>query len=159
MIFLHPEDSAVNESSSINFTCSAYGVPAPVILWTKLDDDGDMFPVSITSELEGYTNGSVVVTSTLAIHNAATVHAGTYMCTAENDVIGNGTSTVDSANFTLIVQSKHTMHILIEFSRYSNLLHNIMVHATERVYACNNGSFLYCSCPDGGSSVWKYSWN
>ncbi len=96
-IFEYPVDTVVNISESVNFTCSARGIPLPSISWYRNGSLLDSANVSISQT----TNGTDSVRSELFLGSLVLSDAGTYSCNASHDISGN-----DSRQFTFTVQSK-----------------------------------------------------
>ncbi|XP_055938214.1 cell adhesion molecule DSCAM-like [Argiope bruennichi] len=77
-----PQDIKTSEDKSVMFECSAEGHPKPVISWMK-DDTSIQEPKTIGLNEDSMTlfpNGSLLISP------VKSRHAGTYTCTASNNV-------------------------------------------------------------------------
>ena len=96
----------VNETETVTFSCSASGVPAPTITWSRNGEElnGSRVTVDDPSSMSftriDDAEDILLVTRTLQLANTEDVDSGTYMCSATNSA-GN-----DGEQFELIVQSK-----------------------------------------------------
>ena len=103
----------VNESQTVNMTCSVFGLPMPSVNWSRFDSNDlnavaintSRFAVYVTSSIaEG---GGVTVNSTLEVTNVDGADTGNYTCTCENNAHGaNLPADVDSETFSVLVQSE-----------------------------------------------------
>ena len=98
----------VNETFPVTFTCTATGIPAPNITWSRNSDliladtdSGGRF--ELTNRTINMTQGVVsVVTRMLTISNTMDTDNGTYTCEANNTAVGGK----DQEDFELYVQGR-----------------------------------------------------
>ena len=102
-IEIHPIDHVeISAGSTAVLTCIGYGVPLPILYWsrgaTKLTNNSHLIiGEDITMEDD---SGVAVVKSSMEICSSRLIDAGIYSCTAANN-IGN-----DSFTFTLTVKTE-----------------------------------------------------
>ena len=78
MITVPPEDAVVLLNGEVTFTCTAIGVPAPIITWSNEDNN----------VIDATTNESMdtTTTSTLTLTNLTSSYFNqSYTCTASNE--------------------------------------------------------------------------
>ena len=103
----------VNESQTVNMTCSVFGLPKPSVNWSRFDFtdlntvaiNSSQFAVYVTSHV--VDGGGVMVNSTLEVTDVDGGDTGNYTCTCENNAHGiNLPADVDSETFHVLVQSE-----------------------------------------------------
>ena len=95
-----PVDTSVNRESSVNLTCTATGVPTPMIIWYKQLNNGTLQLISGTGAYSiSAVTSDVNRTSQLTIPNAAVLDTGNYLCRAFNLAMN---TTSDAAYLTVI---------------------------------------------------------
>ena len=103
-------DSCVsaNETADISLSCTARGVPAPTITWSRdgVNLSGTENRITISFPMESTVNstGFIAVTSTLTVTNSMRPDANNYTCVASNTV--QGATQQDQRTFTLTVNCK-----------------------------------------------------
>ena len=99
---------SVNETADISLSCTARGVPAPTITWSRdgVNLSGTENRITISSPMESTDNttGFIDVTSTLTVTNSMRSDANNYTCVASNTV--QGATRQDQRTFTLTVNGK-----------------------------------------------------
>ena len=99
---------SVNETADISLSCTARGVPAPTITWSRdvVNLSGTENRITISSPMESTDNstGFIDVTSTLTVTNSMRSDANNYTCVAFNTV--QGSTQQDQGTFTLTVNCK-----------------------------------------------------
>ncbi|GIY72323.1 hemicentin-1 [Caerostris darwini] len=93
---IHPDPHSgkviVRKGNPASFSCKASGVPKPVVTWSY--EHGDSQSSQLPSGVRQVNGGTELQISSVDVH-----HAGTYRCSAENDV-GEPAST--AFNFTVL---------------------------------------------------------
>ncbi len=103
----------VNEENLILINCSASGIPAPVISWFKVGQNGSAAINKSSSQVNNEyqlpedRGTASLVTSQLTFPSAQDMDSGRYQCQSENSV-GNATR-----QFELLVQSKDNRKFII----------------------------------------------
>ena len=153
---MYPEDVSVEVHSTVSLACTAFGAPAPSVVWNSSG-----LP-SISTNASGYTveNRSVVrvgalslVQSVLHVCGFSLATAGSYTCSAENYA---GTTSVTT---TL---SLNGIHIIVEFTdlackfKNPNLSPCYYLHVNKSMFClclapsphcCNTCQFIAQSAP------------
>ena len=99
-----------NAGQIVSLTCSADGVPTPLIYWMKggqiiLPNEGDKYSVTDSIATPGQrTYIPETRTSTLSITSLSSFDAGNFVCVADNN---NGKNDLQSQSFQLQIQGKH----------------------------------------------------
>ena len=101
-------DAVVNETDTVQFSCTANGLPEPSFVWSTLHDidinDRSDVKIANTTSSE---SGSVSVRSVLTFDTIKETDATRYTCTASNRPGGDGGHLVSvSASFNVTVQSE-----------------------------------------------------
>lgn len=101
--------NVVNQTQTVNMTCVFFGLPPPLVNWTRYDNvdlvGSAKFNI-FSSEIQ-QVDGGVLVYSTLQIVDVNEGDTGTYMCTAFNQAHGPMANiNVTNHNFSVVVQSK-----------------------------------------------------
>ena len=95
-----PVDTSVNRESSVNLTCTATGVPTPMIIWYKQLNNGTLQLISGTGAYSiSAVTSNVSRTSRLTIPNAAVSDTGNYLCHAFN----LGMNTTSNAAYLTVI--------------------------------------------------------
>ena len=99
---------SVNETVDISFSCTARGVPAPTINWSRdgviLSGNENRITISSPMESTDTSTGFIDVTSTLTVTNSMRSDVNNYTCVASNTV--QGATQQDQRTFTLTVNCK-----------------------------------------------------
>ena len=99
---------SVNETADISLSCTARGVPAPTITWSRDEVilSGTENKITISSPMESTddSTGFIDVTSTLTVTNSMRSDANNYTCVAFNIV--QGAMMQDQRTFALTVNGK-----------------------------------------------------
>ena len=109
-----PVDLTVNQSSSAEFSCTAFGNPIPQVVWSRDDND------NITDNEEDTINVTTVdnndqymITSFLMISFTNRSHdEGVYNCTAINNVTNN-IAAVNVQGAELVVQGNFRFDLML----------------------------------------------
>ena len=100
-----PNVTIVNETNTTSFTCTAFGIPTPLVEWLKLDDDSDNATLLSSSNqinITVITNGNNV-TSVLHFISPVKTDEAMYMCRGTNNVT-NVIESPENINITFFVQ-------------------------------------------------------
>ena len=107
-ILEHLQNDDVQNGTSYNLTCSAYGDPALTYLWTK--DGNQNIPNA------NQVNGN----KTLQINQVTIDNEGTYTCMVSN-IEGNAST---AANVTVFGKPMQCVHFTIDKNSSENVLQN-----------------------------------
>ena len=102
-----PNVTIVNETNTTSFTCTAFGIPTPIVEWLKLDDGSNNTTLLFTSNqtnITEVTNGNNV-TSVLLFTSPVKTDEAMYMCRGTNNVT-NVIESPESVNITFFVQGE-----------------------------------------------------
>ena len=99
----------VNETETVTFECTATGIPAPNITWSRDGVELSDNRVTVSNSTPTSYNRSAgevvqIVTRTLSLASTVDGDSGNYTCNATNNA---GT---DSETFELVVQSEFIAH-------------------------------------------------
>ena len=103
-------DSSVSviETADISLSCTARGVPAPTITWSRdgvnLSGTENRITISFPMESTNDSTGFINVTSTLTVTDSMRSDANNYTCVASNTV--QNSTQQDERTFTLTVNCK-----------------------------------------------------
>ena len=98
--------TAVNVTDSAELTCSAVGVPVPVIVWLRVFPNGSAYVISeVSAEITTEVSENELI-SLLELANTTTEDSGVYVCSSSNNVSINGTLSEDTSATTLVVQGE-----------------------------------------------------
>ena len=100
----YSSDKVVDVADEVMFSCTASGVPLPVISWYK---DGSLMDANI-SNITTSVVSSGTLTATLYLSNLRLVDAGVYSCNATDSVGGK-----DTRQFSLTLQSSSFHYLLL----------------------------------------------
>lgn len=105
-----PVSITANQTSTIQFDCTAFGNPIPLIVWNRAGDDDlsdDADTVIITTVIN---SDMYIVTSSLVINSTERFRdQGQYSCTASNGVT-NTIGAVSAQTAGLVVQGEIVIH-------------------------------------------------
>lgn len=105
-----PKSFILNQSQPVNFTCTSYGIPLPVLSWYD-NRNTSQIPLVESSSLYTVVNtymntsGFSLVESILVFPNSLRTDMSTYTCQAVNGIT-NLLDTPETGNAILYVQSK-----------------------------------------------------
>ena len=87
LVSVGPNVTVVNETNTTSFTCTAFGIPTPVVEWLKLSDNGPstLLSSSALTNITEVTNGNNV-TSVLLFTSPVRTDEAMYMCRGTNNV-------------------------------------------------------------------------
>ena len=121
-----PTMVTINETETVNISCTSTGLPTPGIQWTVGGVATRFEQVNTAVEAVGSTPGSV--TSVLQIVSALPNDIGIYTCTGSNSVDG---VQVGNSSDSIVV-----MVNVVNPSKYSNHVAVTYVHIIMCVYTC-----------------------
>ena len=99
-----PNLTVVNETNTTSFTCTAFGIPTPIVEWLKLSNDAMLLFTSNRINITEVTNGSNV-TSVLLFTSPVKTDEARYMCRGTNNVT-NVIESPENVNITFFVQGE-----------------------------------------------------
>ena len=114
-VSVQPVSLTVNQSDMASFTCEAFGIPLPLILWYFNDSSdplsSDQFEIQNSTRVN--SSGLAISMSTLNITSTLrSSHEGNYTCQAINNV-NNLIGTPESAMTSLTVQGSIMCYIQV----------------------------------------------
>ena len=119
----------VNETDSVNISCTSTGLPTPGIQWTVGGVAARFEQVDTAVQAVGSIPGSV--TSVLQIVSAVPNDIGTYTCTGSNSVdgvlVGNSSDSI-VVMVNVVNPSKYSSHVAVTY------VHNICVYMYVYMY-------------------------
>ena len=111
-----PKMVTINETESVNISCTSTGLPTPGIQWTVGGVATRFEQVDTVTEVVGSTPGSV--TSVLQIVSAVPRDIGTYTCTGSNFVdgvqVGNSSDSI-VVMVNVANPSKYSSHVAVMY--------------------------------------------
>lgn len=112
LFIVHPQSVTNYTAGQVSFTCSAYGLPVPTLVWLKNGELVSSSSDNITiTETESSSNTTGYAVSVLSIINLVLDDNGAYYCTANNTGALGNIFTVSSLQATLTVQCKYNYFI------------------------------------------------
>ena len=113
LVSVGPNVTVVNETNTTSFTCTAFGIPTPVVEWFKLSDNGPSTLLSSSSliNITEVINGNNV-TSVLLFTSPVRTDEAMYMCRGTNNVT-NVINSPENGNITFYVQGMATYSLVI----------------------------------------------
>ena len=93
----------MNQTDNLTFTCVAFGIPTPDIMWSRASDPSNFFmnetdSIAITKVVSGYN-----ITSTFTIYDAKRTDMDMYICTGNNNIT-NVINSTEATSVSLFVQ-------------------------------------------------------
>lgn len=105
-----PKHTTTSEGQTIRMTCAAYGKPTPSIKWTRLSDDVTAKLADSTSGYKQYdqtttVDGTEFIISVLEICGVTVSDSDEYICTADNNIPGEGIASSEERFFLSVTGS------------------------------------------------------
>jgi len=122
-----PVDVTVNQSFSVQFSCTAFGNPIPQIVWNRDDDDdlsdNEEDTISVTTVVN---NNQYMITSVLMINSTnRSRDEGIYNCTAMNNV-NNNINAINIQGAELVAQGNFRFNLMLTCSHTSMLFFHLV---------------------------------
>jgi hypothetical protein len=102
LVTVTPSTLTVNQSDTVVFTCSIFGIPTPTFVWINNTDSTPLSSISGSLIITNTTVGNNI-TSNMTILSALRTDMGTYICSAQNN-INNLVDAPDQDSVQLFVQ-------------------------------------------------------
>ena len=102
LVSVEPVNLVINQTATVIFTCTIFGIPTPSFTWSKNPDPTPLVNITGILEISSFTEGNNI-TTVLTIFSTARTDMGEYKCSAIND-IENLIVSPESSTATLFVQ-------------------------------------------------------
>ena len=126
MSAVEPLELVVNHTQRAGFTCEAFGIPVPGIMWIKVSDGSMIFPSTDDIEITEVIVDSLKRVSNITFLNTTRADQSEYTCVGSNGV-KNMIGSPENVTVNLLVQGEFVVMSCTKRARYHNLSNGVLL--------------------------------